>query len=1174
MLEFPVDVLLECLQWLHPHAVQRLRRCCRELHNALALPAASLLGAPAGAPVHGDSPSQASSLVTVSFAVANLRSAPAWPAARDGGLSQALHHIRDLRLCWAKLGPYYVAALFAAFGFSRETVEVVDPFFANVVDRLCHAGMMMVTTDSFRPDSRQMDYHPKPMFDLSHYQYFVSSFKRGVLAQTIFESVRLASKNAHCSPQSFFSDYLGGWLLLVDDDEVFEHLINFRNDLPIVPSSMYDDQQSRPDLLVAASRFGSIKIARLLVSLSVCQPSREALEIAIRLNQPDLVRFLTSEVDPPIEPGTALSADFVADVFSSGRMDAIEALLEAPNAVIDGSAVSSVRLLPWRFAELRDHPGLKRRAVAVMHRLLDSKSLGTAAFPALMKEACAFRDTELVIRICSLPGVHLNTFMVDIAEAGLSGVLSAFWKTCVTSSIRSNASQALVEAAASGKAAVLEELLRLCRNSNVFIGADVYLKILKRKDLNDEILRLVRTEVKYVASQACATYSQSSEAADFHFLLDDVSAIEKYLCSREGAASVDYDSVAAKAVVMGATNILHATLVLSPTCVKTSLMSAIRARNLPIVHLFTSKFAFSCSLKITPVVNLFTSMEHLDLLEALSCCSNIVIDTSSIDLVNFLDGFGHNSIIAQESAAKRATIVRGLILSTSITESQSLSLLQAACRNGDLLLVRDILSKPGIESFLEGTYDNRFHPWERRAVGVQKAYVPFGATNGDFALIDAAKCGHIEVVRDLLKFSKSGLVNPLALDGAAVVRAASFGRAEVMKLLIDTIGACRMPTDVMENAFLAKTADSRDRHANAALKDIRDYLRRTARQYVEQAMEKSDVCSFDVQGDDFVRALFVADDAPHFCHCLRYLEREGPLDQNALSNFLVRATSTDAHRILAVLTAAPWSARPVGEDLNRAVQNGNVATVRFLVSVLNPPLAAHRDLDKGVAELLVTSTFSETVDELVGALLEPPAARLPLPFSVVRSSVVFPGPGDPFRMLRDTKPLPAALRQKARRAFERLVSSGSFETFGTRVAPLLPSACGLGHLGVVRMTLRVLSDVGAGADAGASSLDPFLRGLNRAAEAGELEVVRELLSQIPPALDAVLVSDMLQRTLGRSARNGYLAVALVVLDTGKLEMSVLVRWRDRNFLGLGDSTRRSRVFRLGFDRTLEKVERE
>ncbi|KAJ1553327.1 hypothetical protein HK405_008236, partial [Cladochytrium tenue] len=157
-------------------------------------------------------------------------------------------------------------------------------------------------------------------------------------------------------------------------------------------------------------------------------------------------------------------------------------------------------------------------------------------------------------------------------------------------------------------------------------------------------------------------------------------------------------------------------------------------------------------------------------------------------------------------------------------------------------------------------------------------------------------------------------------------------------------------------------------------------------------------------------------------------------------------------------------------------------------------------------------------------------------------------------------PLPAALRQKARRAFERLVSSGSFETFGTRVAPLLPSACRLGCLDVVRMTLR--------------SLDPFLRGLNRAAEAGELEVVRELLSQIPPALDAVLVSDMLQRTLGHSARNGYLAVALVVLGTGKLAMSVLVRWRNRNFLGLGDSARRSRVFRLGFDRTLEKVEHE
>ncbi|KAJ1553318.1 hypothetical protein HK405_008278 [Cladochytrium tenue] len=396
----------------------------------------------------------------------------------------------------------------------------------------------------------------------------------------------------------------------------------------------------------------------------------------------------------------------------------------------------------------------------------------------------------------------------------------------------------------------------------------------------------------------------------------------------------------------------------------------------------------------------------------------------------------------------------------------------------------------------------------------------------------------------------------------------------MMKLLIDTIGACRMPTDVMEKAFLANTADSRDRYANAALKDIRDYLRRTARQYVEQEMEKSDVCSFDVKGDDFVHALFIADDAPHFCHYLRYLEHEGPLDQKALSNFLERATSTDAHRILAVLTAAPWSARPVAEDLNRAVQNGNVATVRFLVSVLNPPLAPHRDLDKGVAELLITSTFNETVDELVGALLEPPAARLALTDSVVRNSVVFPGPVDPARQLCDIKLLPAAIRQKARRTFERLVSSGSFDAFGPNLAHLLPSACGLGHLGVVRMTLRAMRGGGAGVNAGASSLDPFHNGLNRAAEAGELEVVRELLSQIPPALDAVLVSDMLRGVLRRSAERGHLAVSLVVLDTGKLAMSELIRWRNPNFLEPGDRARGSRVFWLGFDRTLEKVERE
>ncbi|KAJ1561292.1 hypothetical protein HK405_004361, partial [Cladochytrium tenue] len=362
--------------------------------------------------------------------------------------------------------------------------------------------------------------------------------------------------------------------------------------------------------------------------------------------------------------------------------------------------------------------------------------------------------------------------------------------------------------------------------------------------------------------------------------------------------------------------------------------------------------------------------------------------------------------------------------------------------------------------------------------------------------------------------------------GAAVVRAATFGRAEMMKLLIDTIGACRMPTDVMENAFLAKTADSRDRYANAALKGIRDYLRRTARQYVEQAMEKSDVCSFDVQGDDFVRALFVADDAPHFCHYLRYLEREGPLDQNVLSNFLERATSTDAQRILAVLTAAPWSVRPTAKDLNTAVQNGNVATVRFFVSVLNPPLAAHRDLDKKVAELLLTSTFSETVDELVGALLEPPASRLALLDSVTCNSVVYPGALEPFKPPLDSQPLPAALWQKAR--LERRLSSGSFR-------------CAAGA---------------------ASSLDPFLTGLNLAVEAGELEVVCELLSHISPALDAVLVSDMLLGTLLCSTRSRHLAVALVVLDTGKLVMSKVVRWHDKDTL----TSRRSRSLRLGFER--------
>ncbi|KAJ1568724.1 hypothetical protein HK405_014541 [Cladochytrium tenue] len=395
-----------------------------------------------------------------------------------------------------------------------------------------------------------------------------------------------------------------------------------------------------------------------------------------------------------------------------------------------------------------------------------------------------------------------------------------------------------------------------------------------------------------------------------------------------------------------------------------------------------------------------------------------------------------------------------------------------------------------------------------------------------------------------------------------------------MKLLIDTIGACRMPMDVMENAYLAKNVDSRDRYANAALKDIRDYLRRTARNYIEQAMEKSDVCSFDVQGDDLVRALFIADDVPLFCQYLQYLEREGPLGQKALSNVFERATNTDAHRILAILTAAPWNARPAAEDLNRAVQNGNVATVRFLVSALNPPLAPHRDLDKIVAELLITSTFNETADELVGALLEPPAARLPLPDSVARSSVVFPGPVDPVRIFRETKPLPTALRQKARRTFERLVFSGSFDAFGPNLAPLLSSACGLGHLDVVRKILQAMRGGSAGAGAGSSSLDPFLRGLNLAAAAGELEVVRELLSHIPLALDAVQVSDMLRGALWRSAEKGYLAVFLVVLDTGKLAMSELIRWRNRNFLEPGDRALGSRVLRLGFDRTLEKVERE
>ncbi|KAJ1549159.1 hypothetical protein HK405_008820 [Cladochytrium tenue] len=1070
MLKLPANVLLDCLQWLHPHAVQRLRRCCRELHDALALPAVGRMGAAAGALVQGDAPWPSSSIVNVSFAIANLASVAAWPVLRDCGLPMALDRIRDMCLCWVKLGPYYVAALFAAFGFSRETVEIVDPFFANVVDRLC-----------------------------------------------------------------------------LDDDEVFAHLINFRNDLPIVPSSIYDDQQSRPDLLTAASRFGSIQIARLLVNLSICRPSPEALEIAIRFNQPDIIRFLTSEVDPHIIPGTALSAAFVAEVLSSGHLDAIEALLDAPNAFIDGSAVSSVRLLPRRFMGVRDHPRLKLRAVTVMHRLLDSKSLGTTAFPALMKEACAFRDTELATRICSLPGVHLNTFMVDIVRAGLSGVLASFWKTCDTSSIRSDASQALTAAAVTGKAAVLEELLRLCRNSDVFIAADVFLKILKRKDLNDETLRMVRTEVEYIASQACVTYSPSSEASDFHFLLDDVSAIETYLSGREGAAPVDYASVAAKAVAMGALNILHATLVLSPSCVKTSLMSAIDTKNLPVVHLITSKFAQSGPLNITPDIILFTSVGHLDLLEALSSCSSIVIDTSSIDLVNFLDGFEHYPMRAQELAARRAMIVRRLILSTSITESQSLSLLQAACRNGDLLLVRDILSKPGIERFLKGTYDDRFHPGEWRGHSIKaKVYLPLGTLNGDFALIDAAKLGHIEVVRELLKFSKSGLVNLLALDGAAVVRAASFGRAEVMKLLIDTIGAGNMPTDVMDNAYLANNVDSRNRYAYASLKDIRDYLRQTSRQYVELVMKKTDVCSFDGQGDDL----------------------------KTLSTFLERATNTDAHRILAVLTIAPWSVRPTAKDLNTAVQNGNVATVRFFVSVLNPPLSANRDLDKKVAELLVTSTFSETVDELVGALLEPPASRLALPESVTCKSVVFPGALEPFKPPRDSQPLPAALRQKARHTFERLLSSGSFDAFGPNLTPLLPSACALGHLGVVRKILQAMRGGSGGAGTGASSLDPFLRGLNLAAEAGELEVVLELLSHIPPALDAVLVSDMLLRPLLSSTRSGHLAVALVVLDTRKLAMSELVQWRDKNTLGVGDRSRRSRSLRLGFDRALEKAGRD
>ncbi|KAJ1556842.1 hypothetical protein HK405_001642 [Cladochytrium tenue] len=115
---------------------------------------------------------------------------------------------------------------------------------------------------------------------------------------------------------------------------------------------------------------------------------------------------------------------------------------------------------------------------------------------------------------------------------------------------------------------------------------------------------------------------------------------------------------------------------------------------------------------------------------------------------------------------------------------------------------------------------------------------------------------------------------------------------------------------------------------------------------------------------------------------------------------------------------------------------------------------------------------------------------------------------------------------------------------------------------------------GAGAGARASSLNPFLQGLNLPPRPASWRSCVSCCRRFRQPLDAMLVPDMLMETLKRSARSGHLAVALVVLNIEKLAISELVRWRDNNIPGVDDRCRRSRSFRLGIDRALKKAERD
>ncbi|KAJ1559953.1 hypothetical protein HK405_008777, partial [Cladochytrium tenue] len=979
--DLPPEVVQGVLVWLHPHELLRLRRACRLLHDRLAPDpwrdgdgyvededegdgddneyeeddgddygsgdrvanrvietSASFSSIEAGISIARSPPRPPESLLTVSFAVENIRAFAASNRLSATGLSS---------LRWNALGPTYLAALFCDRGFFAYTLTIFAPWIQGDDN----------FSDDDESDEEESPEARTPPWGGRHRQLglrdvrdyiqhgdisktlpclgLTTNVRRDPTAARIHQAVHLAARCCmlvSSLPGRFFSTDLGRWLAVFDDAETFTAW--FRTARP--GRARVDSGLHSSYLLDDVAAAGAASIVRVLIADYGFIPTSNTLCKAMCARSSATIEALSCSTSlDELRPSLALSPNDAKLLLTEFDPEIIVAILSVPGIRLDTSQVAefSFGRRP-RYEE--DHTALpprsrQRRAAMVrlaMERLVESGSMCEASMPALVRAACREGHADLVRRLLrtheaqtrkNLPG-YFKEVAYNAHEELLRHLIDVSSLAEDPAELRKEIETAVIWNASTG---CLPKVACLLSAEDSLIGPFClqHAANLACKHQHIEVWEYLRdrlgTRMGMKQAVTASDFVSGNQTLDLILVSDDFNAFRTCIPSSEVLVKDSLISIARRAASVGAANIVELLVDDFGVAVSEVLNDAIRSGNASLVRNLMSKVYPGTAADITVSTIYDFGVYIREILEAIV---GVRIEVHHRAFGNFLRSEGENEGDNVFSRENREGLLARLIDAGSLDSVPAPLLLVEACMAGSLPMVKHILASPQLQKSTESTDEG------------------FGSFANEFrlAVSEATTLPNMDILQELCRASRT--FRGCAYWPEELVSAAKMGLVSAVQVMLDAAEPSEKRLKDIAGAFSsAKDEPTKDGNRDGQ-EAVIQLLRQLAASYVKDSKRINAVPEFGESQleTSFFLAVLISDDSSTLAGWLG--QRTGiPPSIEVLVTVADRAATYGAVECLRTIARSPFHVRPSYFALSSAVGFLNADVVRVLAVELEVP---------------------------------------------------------------------------------------------------------------------------------------------------------------------------------------------------------------------------------------------